>query len=286
MESRISGITVVGGLRWKAWPGLIADVWDVECTDDANGEYVSHAPRLFVLLETQADASIHLMCSPMGEPCATLGRERPMCFVPAGMPLWSRMNGGGRLKHLDIHFDLQAIPDRFPGGSKAAWNAPRLTFSDSRLMALARLFAMECDRKDAGNPLYERSLVAALLAAMGGGAVPEPHGGGLAAHQLRRVTRFIDDNCTRNIRLQELADLVGLSPSYFSQVFKASTGLPPHRWQLRRRVERVKALLSTGEISLTEIAVEMGFSDQAHLTRVFQRFTGSTPAAWQREHKA
>ncbi|MDZ5699740.1 AraC family transcriptional regulator [Chelativorans sp. M5D2P16] len=206
-----------------------------------------------------------------------------MCFVPAGMPLWSRLNGGGRLRHLDIHFDIASLSRRFPGIVRdGRWDRPRLMFADPRLMALARLFALECCEKNEAGPVYDESLVTALLAAMGTGEVEAAGEGGLTAHQLRRVTGFIEQNCARNIRLQELAGLVGLSPSHFSHLFKAATGLPPHRWQLRKRVEHVKAMLAAGETSLTEAAVVAGFSDQAHLTRVFQRFTGVTPAAWQR----
>jgi AraC family transcriptional regulator len=281
MESRISGITVLGDLRWKAWPGLIADLWDVYCTREAKGEYISRAPRLFVLLEIEAGASIDLMRSPAGEPLATLRPAHPLCYIPAGMPIWSRLNAGGRLRHLDIHFDL----DTLPGSINAGWDTPRLTFSDQRLTGLAQLFALECDQKRTAHPAYEQGLVAALLAAMDTGEERETQRNRLTDHQLRRLARFVEDNCARNIRLKEMADLVGLSPSYFSQMFKATTGLPPHRWQLRKRVERVQSMLSAGGLSLTEIAVDTGFSDQAHLTRVFQRFTGSTPAAWQRKHR-
>ncbi|WP_159587853.1 helix-turn-helix domain-containing protein [Chelativorans xinjiangense] len=286
MESRIRGVTLLRDVRVKAWPSLLTDVSEVICAREAVGEYVSRAPRLFVLLETADAGSIDLMCSPGDDPKATLSPESPLCFVPAGMPIWSRLNGGGRIKHLDIHFDLQSLPERFPDAIRTAWDTPRLTFRDPRLLSLAHVFAQECDFGQTAHPNYEHSLVTALMAAMDTGEALDGRSGRLTTHQLRRVTRFIEENCARNIRLQEMADLAGLSPSYFSQAFKASTGLPPHRFQLRKRVECAKAMLVEGGISLTDIAVDVGFSDQAHLTRVFQRFTGSTPAAWQREHQA
>jgi AraC-like DNA-binding protein len=90
------------------------------------------------------------------------------------------------------------------------------------------------------------------------------------------------ENCIRNIRIEELADLTGLSQSYFSHAFKASTGLPPHQWQMKARIDRVKALLRNRSLSLTEIAAETGFSDPAHFTRSFRRQTGASPSAWRR----
>lgn len=86
----------------------------------------------------------------------------------------------------------------------------------------------------------------------------------------------------RNIRLEELASLIGLSQSHFSHAFKASTGIAPHQWQVNARLRRAKQLLLQGDQPLTEIAVETGFSDQAHFTRVFRKNFGTTPAHWQK----
>jgi len=104
----------------------------------------------------------------------------------------------------------------------------------------------------------------------------------LATWQLRRVIDFIEGNCLRAIRLEELAQLCGLSQSYFSHAFKASTGLPPHRWQMRARIARVKEMLAAGDLSLTMIAAETGFSDPAHFARVFRREVGTSPSSWRR----
>ena len=96
------------------------------------------------------------------------------------------------------------------------------------------------------------------------------------------MTDYITEHAAGTIRLQDLAELVGMSQSHFSHAFKASTGLPPHQWQLKARIERGQRLLASSERPLTEIAADAGFSDQAHFTRVFRRMVGETPAAWRR----
>lgn len=106
--------------------------------------------------------------------------------------------------------------------------------------------------------------------------------GGLAPYQLKRVTDYIGDRLTDELSLGELANLVGLSAHHFCRVFKQSTGLPPHRWQIQQRVEKAKALMLGTDQSLAEIAVAAGFSDQSHFTTVFRKSAGATPNAWRR----
>jgi transcriptional regulator GlxA family with amidase domain len=108
----------------------------------------------------------------------------------------------------------------------------------------------------------------------------------LASWQLRRAVDFIEENCLRNIRLEELASLTGLSQSHFSHAFKASTGVPPHQWQTKARLDRAKQLLLSANAPLSNVAIETGFSDQAHFTRVFRKNIGTTPASWKKSQLA
>ena len=73
----------------------------------------------------------------------------------------------------------------------------------------------------------------------------------MTSWQLRTVTDYIAEHAAGTIRLQDLAGLVGLSQSHFSHAFKASTGLPPHQWQLKARIEQGQRLLAAGDRSLT-----------------------------------
>jgi AraC family transcriptional regulator len=103
--------------------------------------------------------------------------------------------------------------------------------------------------------------------------------GGLTPLQLRRVRDSIDARIDQDISLAQLASDSGLSTSHFARAFVRSTGIPPHRWLTRRRVERAKELMYTNA-TLAEIALMCGFSDQSHLTRVFAQVVGITPGRW------
>lgn len=80
----------------------------------------------------------------------------------------------------------------------------------------------------------------------------------------------------QRVPLSDLADLAGLSRHHFLRTFKAATGLPPHTYQLQQAVEKAKSLLAGGA-PISQTALEAGFSDQSHFSRLFRQFTGATP---------
>lgn len=100
--------------------------------------------------------------------------------------------------------------------------------------------------------------------------------------QPRAVTQalsFIHANYGRDISLTDVAAAAHLSPYHLTRLFKKATGVSPHRYLVRVRVDSARALLSAGagERSLAEIAAAVGFADQSHLTRHFKRMLGVTP---------
>jgi transcriptional regulator GlxA family with amidase domain len=101
--------------------------------------------------------------------------------------------------------------------------------------------------------------------------------------QEHRVTSRLLDDLAADTSLSELAELCGLSRSYFIRAFKQVTGTPPHRWLLMQRVKHAKALLRGTNRPIAEIAVACGFADQSHLTRVFSKAFRISPAAWRRQ---
>ncbi|MET8849091.1 AraC family transcriptional regulator [Amycolatopsis sp. NPDC004625] len=115
------------------------------------------------------------------------------------------------------------------------------------------------------------------------GRVPGPEPArGLSDRQFASVRDLMAERLAEPVPLADLAALAGLSVSQFSRRFKARTGLPPHRYLLRLRVEQAGLLLRTGDDPIAEIAVRCGFSHQEHLTRVLRAQLGTTPAALRR----
>ena len=107
--------------------------------------------------------------------------------------------------------------------------------------------------------------------------------GGLAAWQIARVRAYIDSNLHRTIHIRDLSAVARRSPAHFSRKFKLAVGEPPHAYVVRRRLERACHLMITSAAPLCEIALSAGFSDQAHLSRLFRQAFGQSPASWRRE---
>ena len=107
--------------------------------------------------------------------------------------------------------------------------------------------------------------------------------GGMPTIRLNRTLEFINQNLTRDLRLWELAQIAGMSPNYFCELFKASTGLPPYKYILKCRIERAKQYLRDLRISLACAGAAAGFADQSHFTKVFRRMVGVTPMKFRSE---
>jgi AraC family transcriptional regulator len=113
---------------------------------------------------------------------------------------------------------------------------------------------------------------------------------GLSRSQLKRVIDYMKANLTQDLSILDLATLTGMSESHFSRSFRRSVGISPYQYLMQQRVERAKQLLakrfSRGEapptIAISTIALDCGFANQTHLTKVFHQMTGMTPKAYQK----
>jgi AraC family transcriptional regulator len=107
--------------------------------------------------------------------------------------------------------------------------------------------------------------------------------GGLSRNRLREAIEYIHEHLAQEIRLDDLARATELSPYHFARLFKRSTGLAPHQYLIRRRVERARELLVTSSLPISEVAIQSGFCDQSHLTTHFKRVYGVTPRVFTQE---
>ncbi|MBY5546726.1 helix-turn-helix transcriptional regulator [Rhizobium leguminosarum] len=288
MQNKIQGFSVIGGVHRRLWNGIVADVWDVECASYAGGYYVSRDPRLFIMLDKRGPGNSRIKLTPKAQGTVQDTEIRPISYVPAGMEVWADLTDVHSVRHLDIHFDTETVSRRLMEDiDPRRLESPQLLFSDERVLSLAQLVAAECLNPEPLHDLYGDGLALALIIDVLKIAKAMPRKRSrLASWQLRRATDFIEENCLRNIRLEELAGLTGLSQSHFSHAFKASTGIAPHQWQTNARLDRAKRLLVESENALTAIAAETGFADQAHFTRVFRKHIGITPASWKKAQVA
>jgi AraC family transcriptional regulator len=127
------------------------------------------------------------------------------------------------------------------------------------------------------------SLLTYFAETYGGMRPPAPSRiGGLAPWQERRAHEIMQARIAIKLTIADVARECGLSPSYFARAFRQSTGVSPHHYLSKLRVEEAKSYLRNSPLSLADIAIVCGFGDQSYMTRVFTRSVGTSPAAWRR----
>lgn len=164
----------------------------------------------------------------------------------------------------------------------------RLEFQtrDPQLEAIAMLLLSELRQ---GNPsgklLYVESLSNVLaIHLLRQYAAPKSHfivyENRLSERQILQIVEYINEHLNQDIRLADLAALLGISQSHLSHRFKQSIGMTPHQYLLQQRVERAKQLLKEGDRSIMDIAFLCGFNSHSHLSKQFRLSTGLTPKAY------
>jgi AraC family transcriptional regulator len=104
--------------------------------------------------------------------------------------------------------------------------------------------------------------------------------GHLSQARLQPVIDYIEAHLDQNIGLTELAAQTQMSLHYFARLFKQTVGLSPHQYLIQRRIERAKQLLLQRELTIAEVAHQVGFIDQSHLSRHFKTIVGISPKQW------
>ncbi|KVV51465.1 AraC family transcriptional regulator [Burkholderia territorii] len=102
----------------------------------------------------------------------------------------------------------------------------------------------------------------------------------LPSWRMRRVVEYVDAHLADPIGLADMAKSAGLTRMHFAAQFRHATGLRPHEYLMRRRIERAQQLLLESRHNVLDVALSTGFRSQAHFTTVFKRFVGQTPCCW------
>jgi AraC family transcriptional regulator len=160
--------------------------------------------------------------------------------------------------------------------------------TDGHISAL--LVEMAADLED-GSPagaIYAQSLANALgVYLLKRYAVrrftPVGYKGGLPGYRLKRVLDYIAASLEENISLAQLSAIAGMSPHYFSELFKQSTGRTPHSYVLLQRIERAKERLCDPKRSIIDAGLDAGFENPSHFARVFRRLVGTSPSRFRAE---
>lgn len=275
--------------KWRSLDGSVGVFWQAEAHGGATGYYLSPDPRIVVFFN---DVAPHIKVSNQdGNFGGEARRMARAIYVPAGVPLWTRFTSAHRFSHLDLHLHRDRLLKYLTpsiGRSAALTSAARpveLTASNSVETLASLLVDQLSDRSR--HAVHAESLVGSIVTGLLDICEHEKTqpAGRLTQAQLNRLSRHVEENDGR-LTLAEMAGAVGLSESWFAHVFKQTTGSTPLQWLRAKRIESAKALLRQGDLTLADIAAQLGFFDQAHLTKAFRQVEGETPAAWRRKEQA
>ena len=225
-----------------------------------------------------------------------LGRSRSRCVVapgglvvvPGGVDLGVGLEDHLESLHLYLrHHIVEEVANDF--GVRNADRAQlglRLGVRDPMIEQLALHVRDALHHRDPSSRMYVdyiARLLAAHLLRKPSPSARESSGplAGPARAQMERAIDYMETNLAEPLTLIDVADAAGLSPSHFARRFKSATGAPPHQYLMSMRVERAKRMLAHRE-PIAEIALACGFTHQEHLTRIFRRLTGLTPARFRR----
>jgi AraC family transcriptional regulator len=210
-----------------------------------------------------------------------------LCFVPAGVQFVMRACSDFDLVGCALDFSLvngiDAELDRRPAGELRL----RTNFNDPAAQQLLKLLLADFSGESPAGKLYTDHLVHALAyrvlvfardVSPSGATRPVS---GLPSRILKRVLDRMRDSDDQ-LSLESLAQESGYSRVHFIRMFKAATGRSPHNYLLNMRIERVRELLANPALSLTDIALECGFSSHSHMTRAFRQLLGVTPSEYRR----
>lgn len=273
----------VSPLQWRQFEHALVAYWQATGDRGATGQYISANPRLSIFFDDMSSIS-----ATTGDDTRHLARA---IFIPAGMQLRTCFSKPLSFAHVDIHIDhswaVQFLSTVMPRSAAArVLEAPAERDDISDIEPLAQVLVQEV-RTPRHHEIFSENIINCLLTGVLDltNRAPEDANARLTGAQMRKVTQRFEASGGQRLSTAQMADAVNLSASWFSLVFRNTTGMTPHQWQLSKRVDQAQALLSGSELSVADIADRLGFSDQAHLTRSFRQIVGETPASWRRRQR-
>lgn len=224
--------------------------------------------------------------SSVGKNFSNCGPNGSVCVVEASQPHSASWTDDSEILtiHLDPVFLQQtAIENEFSPNFELRYGSSE---QEDRLVSQIGLALVnEANSDGSSERIYSESLMQTLVLHVLKNYSSAKYGihslkGGLSGYKLKLVTEYINDNLDKELSLAELSQIADLSQFHFSRSFRETTGLPPRKFLMKRRVEKAKRLLAESDLPIVEIGFQTGFKTQSHFTSLFRRLTNVTPRVW------
>ncbi|WP_226889764.1 helix-turn-helix domain-containing protein [Nostoc sp. MG11] len=240
----------------------------------------------------------HQICIKLGKPYlfrqVVDGRAETLQVVPGESGLYlANLNQSFCWDREAEFLQLYLAPELFRQISEETWGNDSIelipqpsALSDPLIVQIGLALKTTLETENLDSRLYADSMTHALAMHLlfqysTRKSAVLPSRGSLPQQPLKQTIDYIQENLNQNVSLAELAEIAKLSPYHFARLFKQSTGLPPHQYQIKCRVDRAKDLLKTN-LEIADIAQIVGFSSQGHLNYHFKRLVGITPKVFSR----
>ena len=268
--------TVRRSSRNRAWTGLLATLYDTTSGVDET-LFASHSISMHVGvpvgITTRCDGLVSRRLQVPGD----------LKIVPAGFSRTWEVEAPTRKISLNLTPSLvQTAADEMGVRAAALSIVPQLHVRDPHIEHIAWALKAELETTAPLGRLYADSLGMALAAHLlrrYGTRRAQAPVTGLSERRLRRIVDYIHEHLADDLTLAELASLANMSQSHFKVLFKRAVGVPVHEYVIRSRVDCAMELLVSDEVSLSEIALRVGFANQSHMALCVRRLTGRTPAS-------
>ncbi|NER35407.1 MAG: AraC family transcriptional regulator [Oscillatoria sp. SIO1A7] len=239
------------------------------------------AHTLFVNLTSRP---LHYLQKQDGKTHTGLYSHGDMLVTPANTPLFVRWEGNENCLQIQLPalFLKQIAEETLGKNGDRLTLVPTFQSRNHQLEAIATLLMAEVRQHQPNGALYLDSLAnvlaVQLLRHYGTTSTQVPsYEGGLPTYQLNRVLDCVDSRLAEDIKLADLAGLLGMSQFHFGRMFKQSMGISPHQYVIQQRIERAKRLLKNSDRAIIDIALECGFTSHSHLSKQFRKVMGMTP---------
>jgi len=269
--------------RSRQWNGILVELYRAR-----DVEIVKQVPWHLVTVFLRGP--IHLLQRRYGHAVQRAMHAGDIIVAPVGEPKVLQHKEEAELVKLQLAppFVAGIVDDLVAGDSRQVELLDNFGTRDVYIEDLARRLVGELKEDALASRLYVESLATALTIHLlrhysTASKIANGSSSMLPRYKLQRVTDYINDTLRDDLTLGTISATLSMSPFHFAHAFRQTTGLAPHRYVIQRRVERARLLLRETDLSITEIAHLVGYSNQSNFSVVFHRLTGHTPRRFRSE---